>query len=178
MEKKKFSEPHSFTSPLFQLNKNSLASTLNCYLGNPDKSHILKYPKISGHFVSSQKPKQIKIKNPHIQKSQWTWSTRNMKKTIWSSSQSFAQNQRPRENLKSSQGKKDVSFFTYRGTSWKEKNTFLDGNNANKNTKEQHLYNTERKSCQPTILYPAKMFGKYSWNKDFFRQMKAERIPH
>lgn len=57
-------------SLLIQLNENTLASTLNCYLSNPEKSHIPKYSKISGHLVSSQKHKQIKIINPQVQESQ------------------------------------------------------------------------------------------------------------
>lgn len=71
LEKRKpFAEPHSLTSPLIQLNKNTLANTLNCYFGNPEKSYIPKYSKISSNLVNSQKPKQIKTINSNLHESQ------------------------------------------------------------------------------------------------------------
>lgn len=71
LEKRKpFAEPHPLTSLLIQLNKNTLASTLNCFFGNPEKSYIPKYSKISSNLVNAQKPKQIKTINSNLHESQ------------------------------------------------------------------------------------------------------------
>lgn len=82
-KKKNFYWTTSTYLPAIQLNENTLASTLNCYFGNPEKSCISKYSKISGHPVTSQNPKQIKTTYSQIHEPQWTPSIINMKKTIW-----------------------------------------------------------------------------------------------
>lgn len=49
--------------------------------------------------------------------------------------------------------------------------------NAGRKTLGRHPSSMEEVSCQPRATHPAKLFQKFRWNKDFFRQQK-QRIHH
>lgn len=54
-------------APLIQWDESTLASTLNYYFGNSEKSYILKYCSISGYLVNSYKLTDLRTSmNPSI----------------------------------------------------------------------------------------------------------------
>lgn len=66
-KRKTLAEPQPLTSLLIQWVENTLASTLNYYFGNPEKSYIPKYYRISGHLVNAHKLTDLRTSmNPSI----------------------------------------------------------------------------------------------------------------
>lgn len=138
-----------------------MASILDCYLSNPEKSHIPKYSKILGHLV---KLTEILV-------------DKNYKPTDPRTSMNLKHKKHEEDYLKSHlnqllkiSGKQKIFHIARRKymshteklgkRKKKKKNKFLYRNNTNRRPRSRIFKDTKRKDCQLIILYPANMSFK------------------